>query len=535
MSVDVSGLPNDPQVLKQMILDWSSRYDNLEKKLALATEEIEYWRKKIFAKKSEKFSEEDMIMGQLFNEAELTEIEMELQKNKTTEKIILVPMRRRQKQGGRKPLPDNLPRKTTIIELTETERMCHQDGKPMRKIGEEKSEKLHVDPINVWVEEIIRYKYACEICEGTGSEDEGGAVRIAPVPVQLFPKSIATPSLIAYIAASKFCDSLPFYRLSRMMERMGISIPRQTMARWMVELSELLQPLLDLLKKIMLTGSMLGIDETRLQVLNEPDKAATSLSYMWVFCGGTKEKPVVLFKYLESRSGKFLLDFLAGYKGYVQTDDFSGYDILEPIEEIILVGCWAHARRRFFDAAKASKIAGSAHEGLKKIRQLYAIEDEARKGNFDSDEIKSIRQEKSVPVLADIKAWLDEKKHQAPPACLLGKAINYALNNWDKLNRYVEDGKVPIDNNGVENKIRPYVVGRKNWLFADSPGGAHASAALYTFVENGKANGLEPYWLLRYVLEKLPYAKTEDDYKALLPQFIDKTEFSAFRYRDRKP
>lgn len=137
-----------------------------------------------------------------------------------------------------------------------------------------------------------------------------------------------------------------------------------------------------------------------------------------------------------------------------------------PIKEIILVGCWAHSRRRFFDAAKSSKITGSAHEGLKKIRKLYAIEDEARKGKYDTDEIKAIRQEKAVPILADIKTWLDEKIHQVPPACLLGKAIDCATKNWDKLNRYVEDGIIPIDNNGVENLIRPYVVGRKNWLFA---------------------------------------------------------------------
>ena len=224
-------------------------------------------------------------------------------------------------------------------------------------------------------------------------------------------------------------------------------------------------------------------------------------------------------------------ELLKDYTGYIQTDGYKGYNDLEILTTIILIACWSHARRKFDESAKASKNKGSAKEALSMIQKLYLIE--AKIKDKDPEEKKRIRQEKAVPILETIKTWLDEKKLQVLPESLIGKAVNYAYKLWPRLIRYVNDGNIPIDNNGVENALRPECLGKKNWLFAYTPSGADASAFFYSLVETAKANGLEPYWYLRYLFNKIITAKTEEDFRILLPQYVDRTDILEYRLPEK--
>jgi transposase len=245
---------------------------------------------------------------------------------------------------------------------------------------------------------------------------------------------------------------------------------------------------------------------------------------MWVYRGGDPDKPVLIYQYHPTRSGQVPLSFLEGYQGYIQTDGYAGYDALGKKDGIELVGCWAHARRKFFEVIKAKsgkKKQGVADKAIKLIGELYRIEKQAREEKLSPEAIYQLRQEQAKPILEKFHNWLLIKVDTTPPKSLLGIAVNYTLKYWDRLIRYIDDGRLRPDNNLAENAIRPFVIGRKNWLFSGSPGGAKASSKLYSLIETAKANGLRPYEYLRFLFEKLPYAQTEQDYKNLLPRNID--------------
>jgi len=428
-------------------------------------------------------------------------------------------------------LPPDLPRVDVIHDIPEEEKQC-ECGVELSLIGQDVSEKLDYVPAKIRVIRNIRLKYACKSCEGV--ESEGPTVKIAPVPVQLLPKSIASEGLIAHLIVSKFADGLPLYRQQKIFGRLGIELSRATMANWVVKASQQCQPIIEHLQEEIRSGPLINVDETPYQVLNEPGRHNTSKSYMWVFKGGPESSPGLLYQYHPTRSGDVALDFLSDYQGYVQSDAFSGYERLSEKKGIRHAGCWAHARRYFVDVIKAKKKNRSkriqpkslADEALLFIGQLYQIEKDAKIKNLEPQEIYQLRQEKAKPLLDDFKTWLDAKQQITPPKGLLGKAINYALNHWEKLIVYIEDGRLRPDNNAAENAIRPFVVGRKNWLFAGHPNGAEAGATFYSLVETAKANGLEPYNYLRYIFEKLPLAQTDEDYKNLLPQYVDREVIS---------
>jgi transposase len=430
------------------------------------------------------------------------------------------------KKRGRKPLPKDLPRIDIIHDLSEDEKQC-ACGARLSRFGEEVSEKLDYIPARLRVERHIRYKYACKNCEGV--EDQGPSVKIAPLSVQLIPKSHATAGLLAHIGVSKFGDGLPLYRQQKMFERLGIELSRATMSKWMVQAAGQCSGLIDLLREQIRSGPLIGIDESPLQVLKEAGRKNTSKSYMWVYRGGPADHPVLLYDYQKTRSGKTALAFLHDYKGYIQTDDFSGYDHLDQKPGIVHLGCWAHARRKFVKVAAVRKKHRSkrvnpkslADQALNYIGKLYKIEKQARRQELDAAQILRLRQQEAKPLLDQFKDWLESTKPLTPPKGLLGQAISYTLSNWQKLIIYIEDGRLRPDNNLVENAIRPFVVGRKNWLFAGSPDGARTSATFFTLIETAKANGLEPYAYLRHIFEKLPHAKSDQDLKDLLPQHID--------------
>ena len=542
MIFDTQTLPDNIAELKGIILSLSAtqaqREKQYESQIRIMEERIRFLQDKIFGRKSEKLStkEDKYCQLALFNEAESIVEEVAAAENQEAEgkadtgtdtDTITVPAHTRQKPG-RKPLPDNLPRIEVIHDLSEEEKRCNC-GCQMSKIGEEVSEKLDIIPAQIQVVRHIRYKYACKNCEGVESEES--AVKIAPPPVQLIPKSMATEGLVAYIVVSKFADALPFYRQEGIFGRIGVEIPRSTMANWAIQAADACEPILSLMHQDLLSGPVINMDETPVQVLGEADRLNTTKSYMWVFRGGGLDQPVLIFQYNPTRSGQVPKDYLLGYRGYIQTDGYIGYDALGQQIGIIHVGCWAHARRMFVNvldatpAADRKKKAGNAtNTALSYVGKLYAIETRAREQKLTPEQIYQLRQEKSKPILEEFKAWLTQLYTQTPPKGLLGKAVGYCLNQWDKLERYLNDGRLKIDNNLIENAIRPFVLGRKNWLFSGNPRGAKASATLYSLIETAKANGLEPYHYLRFLFEKLPLAKTQDDYKALLPQYLDREQ-----------
>jgi len=486
-----------------------------ESEIKILQEQIKSLTDKIFGRKTEK-----IIIGP-YQQLPLFDIpEPEFPIAKEPEEII-VPSHTRKKRG-RKPLPANLPRIEVIHDLEKEDKLC-QCGCIKSRIGEEISEQLDYIPAKVQVIKNIRYKYACKNCEGV--EDDGPTISIARMPEQIIPKSIATPGLLAHILTAKFADALPFYRQEKQFSRIGIELPRATMCNWTMKIFDACEIILDMMQDAVLKSPVINIDETSIKVLKERGRTN---SYMWVFKGTPRGKPVILYQYHPSRSGDVPAAFLKKYKGIVQTDGYSGYKFLESNKDIMHVGCWVHARRKFVDVTKATgnkskkKPSGNAGTALSYISKLYKIEKQAKEQKLSSDDLYEKRQLKAVPILEEFKKWIDFKLEQVPPKSLLGKAINYTLNEWPRLIRYTENGRIAPDNNSVENAIRPFVIGRKNWLFSDTPKGAKASAAIYSLIETAKANGLDPYWYLKYLLKQLPEAMTADEFKILMPQNIDK-------------
>ena len=517
MDLDLAKLPDDTSELKEIIGSFQEKVNTLEERIRLLQNEL-------FGRKSEKQKapEKDQLQLSLFDEPEPPAPEQP--------EIISVPAHTRKKRG-RKPLPEDLPRIDVIHDIDDSEKIC-ACGCRLTKIDEEKSEKLDIIPAKMQVIRHIRYKYACKNCEGV--EDDGPTVKIAPPPVQFIPKGIATPGLVAQILVSKYEDALPFYRQEKIFARLGVDIPRASMCGWAVKAAQQCQPMLELLHRQILSGPLVNIDETPVQVLKEPGRSNTSKSYMWVFKGGPPESPVLIYQYHPTRSGQVPGEFLKAYKGYIQTDGYNGYAALGRRPEICHVGCWAHARRKFIEVMKAGSGKGKkghAETAIDYIRKLYAVEKKGREKKLSPEELVDLRKEESKSILEEFKNFLNLLSGQTPPKGLLGKAVNYTLKNWPQLVRYLEKGYIRPDNNAAENAIRPFVVGRKNWLFSGNPTGASASCGIYSLIETAKANGLKPYDYMRYLFDNTPFAETESDYETLLPQNLTQEQIEAYTFR----
>ena len=427
------------------------------------------------------------------------------------------------KKSGRKPIAPEIRREEVIHDLSDEDKNCGC-GEALVKIGEEVSEKLHVIPPRMWVEKIIRIKYACRNCEGSGDE-ENKAVRIAPAPVSIIPKGIATPDLLSFIMINKYADHQPFYRQEKSFERIGIHLSRQDMSNWQIKCHDKLKPLLRLLNSEILKGPLIQMDETTVQVLNEPERENTKKSYMWLIRGGVPEKPVILYFYRKTRAALHVKGLLGSYKGFLQTDGYEGYDCaLKDLKEIIHVGCFAHSRRKFFEASKVSRKTGSAEEALKYIAKLYAIEKRLRTLELEGDEFLLKRKEETSSVLETFHQWLIKRSSDLLPSSSLGKAVFYTLGQWDKLIKYLECEHLTPDNNAAENAIRPFVVGRKNWMFAGSEKGAESSCGMYSLIETAKQNNLNPYDYLHYIFKKAPLAESIEDWQSMLPWNISDKE-----------
>ncbi len=490
------------------------RRENSEliKRVDILGEQIAWLKRRFFSRSSEALSEAEQRQLRLFNEAEIAAGEAESPKD--PEPLIRVPEHER-RRAKRRPLPEALPREEVVIDIPEEQKHC-QCGEELVRIGEEVSEKLDVIPPSLRVIRTIRPKYACHSCEGSGDE-ERSAVRIASMPPALIDKGIASAGLLAYIVTGKFCDSLPLYRQEKQFARIGVELSRRTMADWMIAASQACAPLMKALEERLRSGPLLQIDETTVQVMDEPGRPNTSKSYMWVARGGTPQAPVILYYYAPGRGTEVAKEILGDYKGYLQTDGYDVYDrVCEKAQNVVHVGCWAHVRRKFFEAKKSSKKAGSADMALAMIGKLYKAEAE-RELYEDTQKFAAVRRQQVEPILADFRAWLEQRASQVPPETLLGKAVGYALAQWSKLIRYPDHPVLTPDTNACERAIRPFVLGRKNWLFSGSPRGATASATLFSIIETAKVNGKDPYWYLRGLFENLPTALTEAKILELAP------------------
>lgn len=456
-----------------------------------------------FAKRSEALAPYNEVQGDLFNEAECEAAKVE-------DDVVTTTTLTTKRRGKRQALPKDLPRETLVLDLEEHDKQCPCCQHSLHQIGEDRSEKLEFTPAVLKVLEIIRPKYACRQCEQQADKSQ---IHQQPAPISIIPKSFATESLLANIILGKYQYALPLYRQETLFNQSGIELSRTTMARWIIQVSEKFKPLYQALKSHLLEQVVVQADETPLNVLKE-DKQC----YMWLYCSGADSpeaclpemKNIVLYDYQNSRSRACPVNFLGNYGGYLQSDGYSAYDGLEKVTN---VGCFAHARRKFMEAKKLQgkgKI-GKADMALAKIQKLYGLESRLKGGTAELRYIE--RQAHAKPLLDEFYDWLTSQRViESSP---LGKAIQYTLNQWPKLIRYVEDGHLAIDNNRAERAIKSLVIGRKNWLFANTPKGADASALLYSVIETAKANGLILYEYMVNCLKEL--AKPEPDIDALLP------------------
>lgn len=406
------------------------------------------------------------------------------------------------RQPKRRPLPESLPRIEVLHDLANKD--CPTCGQGLERIGEEVSEQLDIIPAKLFVRRHVRPKYCCRHCE---------QLHTAALPAQPIDKGIAAPGLIAQVATGKYLNHQPLYRQEAEFGRLGVLIPRSTMAGWFGELEVLIEPLVQRLIEILIAQSLLHADETPVPVL-DPGSGKTATGYLWVYRSGPwSALQAVAFDFAMSRAGEQPLQFLARFSGTLVVDGYAGYNALLKRPDVIEGGCMAHARRPFYEIAQAT---GSpiAQHALIQIGKLYGIERDVKQ--LPSDARARLRQQRAGPILAEFKRWLDETYAKSPPQSAIGKALAYSINRWPALTRYLDDGWLNIDNNPVENALRGSALGKKNWLFAGSEAGGRRAAQFYTLIETAKLNDINPQDYLTHILTALPSARAKD-LDALLP------------------
>jgi len=418
------------------------------------------------------------------------------------------------KKPGRKKLSDDLPREHYYFDLSEEEKIC-SCGHRMKKIGEDVNEVLSVIPEQIWVDVNHKAKYACSFCQGV-NDSNLPAVKTAKAEEALIPKSIASPSLLAFILTNKYCDHLPFYRQEKRFERIGANISRQDMSNWLVTIADMLMPLKELLRKDIISNSIIRMDETPVKVLKLDHSGKDGIGYMWLMLGGKDGKRSVLYNFAPGRGAIHARNFLGSFNGVLQSDGYHVYDSLSKELQFTQAGCWAHVRRLFFEA---DKVAPSAlvSDALGRIRKIFTLETQARQMKLKDEEFLSYRRSLIEPYLKDLKLWAEKTASEVLPQGKTKKAFAYMLGQWPKLDKFLDYPELTPDNNLAENAIRPFVLGRKNWLFNGNDTGAESACLIYSLIESAKNNGLNPYSYLHSVFKQLPQARDTDNFESLLP------------------
>jgi len=493
--------------LKQKTAKLEQKNAELTAKLAWYEEQFRLAQQKRFGASSEK-THPDQLELELFNEAEV--LATPASEEPDMEKVTYT---RKKSVGGREAKLDHFPVETLTYTLPEDEQICACCGGAIHEMSTETRNEITVIPPQVKVTRHIRHVYACRRCE---RGEIHTPIVTAPMPKSVYPGSLASPSIMAYVMSQKYVDSQPLYRQEQQFARLGLTISRQTLANWMMYGADhWLSLLTNRMQEHLLSQDILHADETTLQVLREPGKSAETKSYMWLYRTGREGPPIVMYDYQPSRGGEHPRNFLKGFSGYLHVDGYAGY---HKILAVTLIGCWAHARRKYDEALKAlpstpDKTKTLAQQGLQFCNQLFAIERELK--DSTSDERYTERRERSLPILDAYLVWLREKRPLVLPKSALGQALIYSLNQWDKLTAFLKDGRLEIDNNRSERAIKPFVIGRKNWMFANTPRGARASSIIYSVMETAKENGLNPFNYLKYLFEQLPQLADPNDPEAL--------------------
>jgi len=480
LQAQVDALKSDNKLLENDKADMQQKIDLLVSQLSLH-------QSRQFGKKSEK------APRGTFNEAEQIKSEPKHHKK------------------GKQTLPSHLEREEREHKLDDISCSCCRQA--MHVCGSEESEQIKIIPAKISVIKHKQLKYACRECQHTQITNK---IITASKPKQPIPRSVASPESLAAVVTAKYCDALPLYRQVEIFKRGGLELSRSTLANWCIKSGAILKPLIEAMQQHLIGQHSLCADETRVQVLGEPDKAPTSQSYMWVYRSNEMSKqPVVIYDYQPGRSRENLKSFLQGYEGYLQCD---GYSVYDNVDNILAVGCWAHTRRKYTDALKAEKKSkGRAHKAISFISKLYQIENQIKAKGLSVSERYQLRQEKALPILNSFKEWLDETDEKIINKSYIGTAIKYTINQWHKLIRYADDGELGIDNNITERDIRPFTTGRKNWMFCQSVAGAEASAILYSVVMTCRANDINPYYYFLHLFKTLPNLGDKSDLTALMP------------------
>lgn len=459
-----------------------SKSDRLESENAWLKYKLDDLKRRIFGVKSERFIPQDP------NQPTLFELPAEEKHEKPVEfETITRKKHVSKKQPLRMEIPAHLPRRTEVIEPENL-----PEG--AKKIGELVTEVLEYEEANIYVRQIIRPKYIIE------QNDEKTRIAVADLPTMPIPKGNAGASLLAYILTSKFIDHLPFYRLAKILKRHKLDVSESTIGGWFAAVCKLLLPFYEVLQQRIFSGDYLQADETPIPVLTHDKPGSTHKGYHWVYYDpGNK---LVLFDYQKSRGREGPDKLLQNFHGHLQTDGYQVYDGLKNQANITQLACMAHARRKFEHALDNEPVLTA--EMMKLFGELYDIEREARETSLSYDAIKELRQDKAKPVLEKMKTWLDEHLLTVLPKSGLGNAIAYTVHLWPRLIRYIDDGRFQIDNNLIENSIRPVALGRKNYLFAGSHEAAQNAAMIYSLLATCKINNVEPYAWLKEILSIIP-------------------------------
>lgn len=479
-------------------------YQAIQQENAYLKEELAQLKRLIFGKKNERFIPADAAQSSLFEEPAIE------QATPTETQTITYTKEKKadKKQPVRLVLPAHLPREEEVIEPENK-----QEG--ARKIGEAVTEILEYTPGKVYVKRYVRPKYLQVIKQG---EANGEQIVVAELPSLPIPSGNAGPGLLAHLMISKYVDHLPFYRQVQIFKREGIKLSESTISGWFKAICKLLEPLYEEIRKQILASGYINADETPIPVQSSNKPGATHTGYQWYYYA-PKTKLVVV-DYQKSRSGQGPHDFLEGYQGVLQTDGYAGYEQFASKPDIILLACMAHARRYFEKALDNDK--PRAEHALTEIQKLYVIERKAKDEQMDTDQIQILRHSESRPILDKLHQWMQEEYGKVAPKSSIGKALAYSLKFWKRLSKYTENGRWYIDNNRVENSIRPVALGRKNYLFAGSHDAAQWAAIMYTFLGTCKLNEVEPYQWLNHTLTIISETKTSQLYK-LLPNHSDKS------------
>ena len=499
MSSSAAPLPENRQELVNLVNQQATQIEQLEAKVRWFEEQFHLARHKQFGTSSERSIKDQ---PNLFNEAET------IAEAGPVEEAIRQTITYERKKPGRKPIPKNLPMERIEYRLPEEEQICTACGCHLHEMSEELRHEVKLVPAQVKIVQHARLVYGCRNCEKNGIEVP---IKTATAPRPVIEKGLASPSALAYVMTMKFVDGVPLYRQEQHYARLGIDLSRGVLSNWMIKGSEWLELIYGRMKQKLLEQEVLHADETTLQVLKEPGRAAESQSYMWLYRTGCVGPPAVLYEYQPTRAGEHPRSFLKGFKGYLHADGYAGY---HDIPGVTLCGCWAHFRRKADETLKGLPVklrrSGSkAQELLDRINRLFAIERELKQST--PEERLNTRNIKSRPVVEELRKWLDDIAPEVLPKSLFGTAVHYGRQQWPKLVRFLEDGRIEIDNNRAERSIKPFVIGRKNWLFCNTPKGAHASAMIYSIIESAKENRLNPYAYLNYLFERLPNLDSRSD------------------------